>query len=230
MKITKWNEVEKKATDIKSGRVKIWKGIIKSEDDVNIKELPPFADFPDSNRYSYKFLGYITGKKKETIQKFSVRKRRKKKDAHLTLKWNTTIKTSDILDISDNDNYKLVTVRLGLPKHTIRNLRTEFNNFLNPITHTPLKYVSDTTEILKTMETEKYAFGIIKMLLENDEISNEEVMERYKLAKSNAIKHLNKLEELNIIETDKTRHNKKVYMLKIDKDELKNIIKEYFNL
>ena len=92
--------------------------------------MPPFADFPDSKKYSYKFLGYTKNKKGETIQIFSVRKRRKKKDAHLTLKWNATIKINDITDIDDNDNYKLVTVRLGLPKHTIRNLRNEFNNFL----------------------------------------------------------------------------------------------------
>jgi len=224
MKITKSSPASKRVSNIRSERIKV--ELTTDDEHFRIEEIPPFADFPDSKKYSYKFLGYTKNKKGETIQTFSVRKRRKKKDAHLTLKWNATIKLNDITDIKDNDNYKLVTVHLGLPKPTIRNLRNEFNNFLNP--KTSVKYNPDTNKILKIMETEKYAFGIIKMLFEKDEIFTEEIMERFIITKPSALKYLTQLEQHEIIESDSTRHNKKVYMLKLDKDELKKMIKEYF--
>lgn len=225
MKIKETTPVSRRVSDIRSERIKV--ALTGDDNHFQIEEIPPFADFPDSKKYSYKFLGYTKNKKGETIQKFSVRKRRKQKDKHLTLKWNATIKINDITDIEDNENYKLVTVRLGLPKPTIRNLRNEFNKFLNPRS-TSLKHNPNTNQILKIMETEKYAFGIIKMLLEKDEIYTEEVMERFNIAKVSALKYLTHLEQHKVIETDSTRHNKKVYMLKLDKNELKEMIKAYF--
>lgn len=231
MKISNRDPTNRRVTGIKSGRIKVWFGDISedSEDDLgyNIKELPPFADFPDSKKYSYKFLGYTKNKKGEPIQIFSVRKRRKQKNKHLTLKWNATIKTKDIIDIDNNEDYKLVTVRLGLPKATIRNLKNGFNKFLNPKS-VSIKHNPDTNQILEILETERYAFGIIRMLFETDEINVSDIMRRFNLSKPGAINHLNKLERLDIIVSDSTRHNKRIYMLKLEKEEMKKIIKEYF--
>lgn len=228
MKITESTPASKRVSNIRSERIKV--ELTADDNHFQIEEMPPFADFPNSKKYSYKFLGYTKNKKGETIQTFSVRKRRKQKDKHLTLKWNATIKVNDITDIKDNDNYKLVSVRLGLPKAAIRNLKNEFNNFLNPIIPTSVNHKSDTNKTLKIMETKKYAFGIIRMLLEKDEIFTEEVMERFNITKPSALKYLIELKQHKIIESDSTRHNKKVYMLKLDRNELKEMIKEYFNV
>lgn len=223
MKISKDNLTNRRVTGIKSGRIKTWYDDKDELLQINIKELPPFADFPESRSYSYKFLGYITNRKGESVQIFSIRKRRKQKDKHLTLKWNAVIKTKDVINIKDKEDYKLVTVRLGLPKAAIRNLRNRFNSFLNPKLIS-IKDNSNTNQLLKIIETERYAFGIMRMLFEKDEIYTEEVMERFNIVKASALKYLTQLEQHDIIVSDSTKHNKRIYMLKIDKDSIRTVV------
>lgn len=64
------------------------------------------------------------------------------------------------------------------------------------------------------------------MLFQKDEIYVDNVVKQFNLTKANVIKHLEKLEKLGT--SDSTRHNKRIYMLKINKNELKKIIKKYF--
>lgn len=187
------------------------------------KETRPFIDFPDSSKHSYKFLGYLKNTKGEVIQKYSVRKKRKHKDKHFTLKCNMTIKTTEITDIKNTDEYKMVTVRLGLPKAAVRDLKDGFKDFLYP-KPILLKHKLDTNEILKIIETEPYAFSIIKMLFEKEEISAEDIMVRFDISKSYAIKNLKKMEQHDIITSGTARHNKKLYSLKIDKDKMRNVM------
>ena len=215
--------------NIKSNRII---GKLSSKPDEGLytfKELPPYVEFDEKDDSSYKYLGTIKTTRGESIHKYSVRKRKNRKNKHFTLVWNGIVKNENIQDINDENEirdsetikqYKMVTCHIRLPKTAVKNLRDEYNEFLYP---NPNK--TDThTELFEILK-QPYALDLIKLFSENEEMTVEEFRERSKLGRDKSYKCLKLFVNLGLLKAYKYESSGiKIYRITIEKDRIAKIM------
>lgn len=192
-------------------------------------EIPPFVEFDDEGKSSYKHLGTIKSTRGENVFYFSVRKRNNRKHKHFTFTWSGIIKKVDIRDIKDEDKirnpdtvkkYQMVTSRLRLPKSAVKNLRDEFNEFLYP-TPKKVKQIEGLFEILRL----PYALDLIKIFSEKEDMTIQEFRDITKIKKSKSYKCLESFVKLGFLRSHKQgRSGIKIYRITLDKKRINKIM------
>lgn len=219
--------------NIKSNRVL---GKLSSKPDEGIltyKELPPYVDFDDKGDSSYRYLGTVRTTRGENIHKYSVRKRKNRKNKHFTLVWNGIVKNENIQDIQDEDKnrnseiikrYKMVPCHIRLPKTSVKNLRDEYNEFLYPKPN-ETSLGSELFEILK----QPYALDLIKLFSEKEEMTVKEFRSMSKLGRDKSYKCLKSFINLGLLKSyEYGSSGIKVYRIMLEKKKIVQIM-DIFN-
>lgn len=215
--------------NIKSNRIV---GKLSSKIDEGIftyKELPPYVEFDDKRDSTYKYLGTIRTTRGENVHKYSVRKRKNRKNKHFTLVWNGLVKNENIQDIKDEDEirnpetikqYKMVTCHIRLPNTAVKNLRDEYNEFLYPKSYRTDKH-TELFEILK----QPYALDLIKLFSEKEEITMEEFREISKIGRDKAYKCLKSFIALGFLESyEYGKNGINIYRITLEKKRIVKIM------
>ena len=192
------------------------------------KEKPPYI-VDDTGDSSYKYLGTEKTTRGESLHKYSVRRRRNRKDKHFTLEWSGIVKKVDIRDIEDEDNiqnpeiiekYKIVTSRLRLPKRAVKNLRDNYNEFLYPLPK-KIKPIGNLFEILK----QRYALDLIKLFSEKEEITRQDFKDATNVKESKSFKYLDLFEKAGLLRSYKQgRSGTKIYRITLKKEKIAKIM------
>ena len=213
---------------IKSNRIVGKLSLKEGEPLFTYKETPPYI-VEDTGDSSYKFLGTEKTTRGENLHKYSVRRRKNKKDKHFTLEWSGLIKKVDIRDIEDEDEirnpetiekYKIVTSRLRLPKRAVKNLINDYNEFLYP---TPKKV--DTPSKLFDILRLPYALDILKYFSENEEMTRQGFKNATNVKESKSFKYLDSFEKLGVLRSYKQgRSSIKIYRITLEKKRIAKIM------